>query len=374
MKFSASEPGVVVSAAAHAALLLATLVVFSDAPKFQEAQESVPVEVITNEQFNQIMRGEKTAKETKPLPPRADKVADVTETRPTPVTREAKVDTAAPTPEGKREPDPGRDDKPVPTPPKIAAEPPVPPIPEPVKEPPRPEPPKAQEKAEPKKPEPPKEAEAIEPLKAQKPKDEPKKQAEAPVPPRIPPRPRETPPEPRLDQVAKLLEQKKTDERPAAKLKSGDEQAMKAKTDPTEISRLLSREAAQQRVSTGQTLNRQASLGTATANAPKLSPSLWAALDGLMQEQYKQCWSYLGMSSGHRYIPQIKVEYTKDGALVGAPALLNPPSDPSLTSLAESAVRAVRRCNPLKIPAQYQPYFEQWRARILRFDPEEMQG
>ncbi|MDB5544198.1 MAG: TolA protein [Hyphomicrobiales bacterium] len=375
MKFSVSEPGVVVSAAAHAALLLATLVAFSDAPKFQEAQESVPVEVITNEQFNQIMRGEKTAKETKPLPPRADKVADVTETRPTPVTREAKVDTAAPTQEGKREPEPGRDDKPVPTPPKVAAEPPVPPKPEPVKEPPRPEPPKAQEKAEVKKPEPPKEAEAIEPLKAQKPKDEPKKTVEAPTPPRIPPRPRETPPEPpKLDQVAKLLEQKKADDKPAAKPKSGDEQAMKAKTDPTEISRLLSREQAQQRASTGQAVNRQASLGTATANAPKLSPSLWAALDGLMQEQYKQCWSYLGMSSGHRYIPQIKVEYTKDGALVGQPALLNPPSDPSLTSLAESAVRAVRRCNPLKIPAQYQPYFEQWRARILRFDPEEMQG
>jgi colicin import membrane protein len=105
-----------------------------------------------------------------------------------------------------------------------------------------------------------------------------------------------------------------------------------------------------------------------------MSPSLWAALDGLLQDQYKQCWSYLGMSSGQRYIPQIKVEYAKDGALVGQPSLLNPPSDPSLNTLAESAVRAVRRCNPLKIPAQYQPYFEQWRARILRFDPDEMQG
>jgi colicin import membrane protein len=105
-----------------------------------------------------------------------------------------------------------------------------------------------------------------------------------------------------------------------------------------------------------------------------MSPSLWAALDGLMQEQYKQCWSYLGMGSTGRYIPQIQVEYHKDGSLAIQPVLKNPPSDPSLTSLAESALRAVRRCNPLKIPAQYQPYFEQWRARILRFDPEEMQG
>ena len=357
MKFRPSDPGVVISAVGHAALLAATLVVFSDAPQFKEAEESVPVEVITNEQFNQIMRGEKTAKETTPLPPRADKISEQTETRPTPVVREAKVDTAAPVQEGKREPDPGRDDKLAPAQQKQATPtpPPPPPKPEPVKEQPKPEP---------------KEAEALEKLKQQQ-KPEPKK-VETPVPPRIPPRPKEPEP-PKVDQVAKLLEQSK-DNKPAQKPKTGDEQAMKAKTDPTEIARLLSREQAQQRASTGQQASQTASLGTATANAPKMSPSLWAALDGFLQDQYKQCWSYLGMSSGQRYIPQIKVEYTKDGSLAGQPSLLTPPSDPSLNSLAESAVRAVRRCNPLKIPAQYQPYYEQWRARILRFDPDEMQG
>jgi len=356
VKFKASNPGTVISALGHAALLAATLVVFSDAPQFKEAEESVPVEVITNEQFNQIMRGEKTAKETKPLPPRAEKISEQTETRPTPVIKEAKVDTAAPVQAGKREPDPGQDEKPVPAPQQkqvTPTPPPTPKPPEPVKEPP--------------KPEPPKEAEVLE---KQKPQEQ--KKVETPVPPKIPPRPKEPEP-PKVDQVAKLLEQKK-DDKPAQKAKSGDEQAMKAKTDPTEISRLLSREQAQQRASTGQQLSKTASLGTASANAPKMSPSLWAALDGLLQDQYKQCWSYLGMSSGQRYIPQIKVEYAKDGALVGQPSLLNPPSDPSLNTLAESAVRAVRRCNPLKIPAQYQPYFEQWRARILRFDPDEMQG
>jgi colicin import membrane protein len=359
VKFRPSEPGVVISAVGHAALLAATLVVFSDAPKFKEAEESVPVEVITNEQFNQIMRGEKTAKETKPLPPRADKIAEQTETRPTPVVKEAKVDTAAPVQEGKREPDPGRDEKLAPAQQKqvTPTPPPPPPKPEPVKEQP--------------KPEPPKEAEALDKQK-QPPKPPEPKKAEAPIPPKIPPRPKEPEP-PKPDQVAKLLEQTK-DNKPAQKPKTGDEQAMKAKTDPTEIARLLSREQAQQRASTGQQVNQTASLGTATANAPKMSPSLWAALDGLLQDQYKQCWSYLGMSSGQRYIPQIKVEYTKDGSLVGQPSLLNPPSDPSLNSLAESAVRAVRRCNPLKIPAQYQPYYEQWRARILRFDPDEMQS
>ncbi len=54
--------------------------------------------------------------------------------------------------------------------------------------------------------------------------------------------------------------------------------------------------------------------------------------------------------------------------------LINPPSDPALQSLADSALRAVRRCNPLKIPDQYAPFYDQWRGRVLRFDPEEMAG
>ena len=60
--------------------------------------------------------------------------------------------------------------------------------------------------------------------------------------------------------------------------------------------------------------------------------------------------------------------------LVGAPEPLNKPSDPAMSSLAESAMRAVKKCDPLRIPAQYAPFYNEWKARILRFDPEEMSG
>jgi colicin import membrane protein len=43
-----------------------------------------------------------------------------------------------------------------------------------------------------------------------------------------------------------------------------------------------------------------------------------------------------------------------------------------LTSLSQAALSAVRKCNPLRIPAQFQPYYEQWKVRRIRFDPEEM--
>ena len=105
-----------------------------------------------------------------------------------------------------------------------------------------------------------------------------------------------------------------------------------------------------------------------------MAPSLWGQLDGLMEEQYRQCWSYLGLTTGQKYIPQIKVTYDESGGLTSDPVLVNPPGDPALRSLAESALRAVRRCNPLQIPAQYAPYYDEWKGRVLRFDPEEMAG
>ena len=68
----------------------------------------------------------------------------------------------------------------------------------------------------------------------------------------------------------------------------------------------------------------------------------------------------------------MRVQMQADGSLAAQPKLLNPPSDPNLRSLAESAVRAVNRCDPLPIPERYKPYYNAWRDRKIRFDPKEM--
>lgn len=383
-KFNPREPGVIVSAAAHVALLAATLIAFADTKKFEDAPESIPVEMISDQQFSQIMKGDKTAKQVQPKQ-KADKIAEVTETKPTPPVAEAKRDVPTPPPPLKRLPDPGEDDKPEikpapPTPPQRTAS--LPPTPEP---PPRPEPVKRVAKAEPPKaeappePEEPKEAEVIKPQPVPRPKI-----AEAPTPP-TPPKPLERPKEPappKLDQVAKLLEQKKLEEKiaaanerpkpekPVAKPKSGDE-STEHKFDASMISQLLSKEAPQVRASSARELMHTAALGAPNASAARMSPSMWDSLDGLMREQYKRCWSYIGLNA-QKYVAQIRVRYAQDGSLQAEPALLNPPSDPNLRNLADSAMRAVRRCNPMHIPAAYLPYYEQWKGRVVRFDPEEM--
>jgi colicin import membrane protein len=137
------------------------------------------------------------------------------------------------------------------------------------------------------------------------------------------------------------------------------------------ISQLLSKEAPQARASTARELTRTAALGAPNASAAQMSPSMWDSLDGLMREQYKKCWSYIGLNP-QKYVAQIRVRYAQDGSLQAEPALLNPPSDPNIRNLADSAMRAVRRCNPMHIPAAYMPYYEQWKARVVRFDPEDM--
>jgi colicin import membrane protein len=369
--FSRSEPGFALSAAIHLGLLAAMLVAFSREAKFEDAQEAIPVETISDSQFSQIMKGEKSAPTAKP---RVDRVANVAEPKPTPPTPEAKRDVPAPPPPLKRLPDPGEAEN-KPTPP--APAPPPPPTPTPPQ---RPAPPKPAAKAAP--PQEDKEEEEkddAEPVKPP-PRPKPPEKAEvkpAPTPPKPEPKPEPKPaPEakpapktPKLDEVAKLLAESK--DKAASKPKSGDESAdHRPSPNLAEISKMLSREPPQAMGSAGREVSRTASLGAPNASAAKMSPSLSDALSGLLMEQYKACWSYLPLSNGPKYVPWIRVAYRPDGSLSGEPVLTNPPSDPVSRALADSAMRAVRRCNPLKIPARFQPYYEQWKDWKVGFDPQ----
>ncbi len=369
MQFRRPEPGVVISAAVHAIVLLASLVAFSSTPKFEDAQESIPVEMITENEMNQIMKGERNAKPDNQKP-RADVKSEQAEQTPAPPVKEAKVDIPTPPPPLKRLPDPAETE--TPEPPKLAALPPQRPAPEVKPEPAPPEPPvrPPQAKVEPPKPV---VKEAPEPVKQAEAKPEPEDTRPVPLPPRRPNLPRKVEEKPKPDELARL-EETTRDVKPEPRPRSGEESAEPRKYDPTTISRILSKEPAQARASTGATPSQQAALGSPTANAAKMSPNMSAQLNGLLIEQYKRCWTYIGNAQGREYQPQVTVSYSQSGGLIGRPVLHNPPSDPAMKSLAESAMRAVQRCNPLQIPAQFIPYYNEWKELLLRFDPLEMMG
>ena len=420
-----NDPGFIASGTLHGVALAFLLVNFAHPPKFDDALETVPVEMITASELNQISLGEKTAK---PLPVpqrRVDKVAAVAEPKPEPPLAEAKKDVPLPPSPNKPQDDPGEEDKPVPTPPqRVAALPPPQPVPVPRPEPtppvqqaeptppqrPAPEPPKLVAEKQPTPPEkplvekePPPDAETIEPKPVPRPKVEPKKEVKAepkpepkpvptpvvrppekkppvkeaklelPKPPEPPRKPVEPPkkPEPHFkpDELAKLLEDKK-DQKPAPKPKSGSDakEAPPRAFDPHSISALLDHDAPQRKASTGQKLTQVAALGAPNANAAVLSPSMMAQLADYFTGQYLSCWTYFGLASSANYVPAVRLHLQQDGTLIGQPLLTNPPSDPNQRSLAESAVRAVQKCNPLKIPDRFTPFYDRWRDQIIRFD------
>ena len=150
--------------------------------------------------------------------------------------------------------------------------------------------------------------------------------------------------------------------------------------DPNAIAKLIG----QTRPSTpavAPTLTASTTTGSATPqglphhDAPRMSLSLASALDAWLTESYLNCWTPPpAMPEGDTYVAQIKVVFNPDGSLSGRPVLLNPPTDPAWRAHAESAMRAVKKCDPLKVPAQYAPYFDQWKVETIHFDPRETQG
>ncbi|HEY8031210.1 MAG TPA: cell envelope biogenesis protein TolA [Methylocella sp.] len=351
------KPGFAVSGGVHLGLLALALFSLSRPPQFDDAQESVPVEILSAQQFHQITKGETTAAEVKPSQ-RAETIAALAELNPQSSPSEARKDVSAPPPPLKRQADPGQAERQeTPQPPEHGA---VSPPPRPAREAAKPSPksvPTKQSAVPP--PEPPvseaEETATPEPAQS-KPAAPPKK----------------TVPKFKPDQLAKLLdrEKQKEDQKQAAKPRSGDD--AQQIFDPRGIEKFLNKEAQPSKQASGHDLSQLASLGSPTANTASMPPSLWNALDGLLQEQYKRCWNFAGLGGPQKYVPEIHVQYTQDGSLIGQPVLLNPPSDPNLRALADSAIRAVRRCDPLRIPSQYQAYYDQWKGRIVRFDPEEM--
>jgi colicin import membrane protein len=349
--FSRTEPGLPISTALHAALLAAVLISFTRTPKFDDTLETVSVEIVSTSELNQVSKGEKSAPQAKPSQ-RAEK-AEQAETRPTPPQREAKRDVPAPTPQLKRLAEPNDEDAPVkpekqaPTPPRRVAA-----LERPAPEKPAPTPP-VRAKTTPEPEEQPDEAEVVKPKPPTRPKIE-KVEEKQPTPPE---KPKE---KPRLktDEVAKLLQQREAKAAAATKPRSGDESAPKSKFNATNIANFLSHEPAQQRGSTARQ-TQLASLGTPTGAAPKLSPSMEARIGQYIKDHYQPCWKSGLSLGGETYSPVVRFHLTRDGNLDGSPKLLSHAGNAVEQARSTQAVQAIRRCSPMKIPAEFMPYYEE---------------
>jgi colicin import membrane protein len=376
--FNPSEPGFWVSGVAHAAVLVAAMVGFSSAAEFPDAQEGIPVEVITDNQFSQITKGEKTAKAVTPdQKPRAERVDDKVELR---EAGEEKRDTPAPPkrPEDMKVAEEAAaaeaaaaakatEQAKAEAAAKAAAE------------------AKAQaeakaeaerlavEKAE---------AEAIEKAKAAeqakaeaeaKARAEAKAKADAEAEAK---RVTEAKAKAKAEAEAKAqaeAEAKKVAEAKAkaeAEAKARKEAQLAKKLDMGDLKQFLdNKEKSQSSGATGSEVQKTASLGTATGTSAKLNPSMRDGLIGLLQDQMRQCYTVpISASGGEVTPPVLDIRLSADGSLAAQPSIASSGNSSTDRAVADAALRAVRRCAPYKIPASYAPYFNDWKHLNVGFD------
>ncbi|TXN24575.1 cell envelope integrity protein TolA [Methylobacterium sp. WL9] len=154
-----------------------------------------------------------------------------------------------------------------------------------------------------------------------------------------------------------------------AEAKARKQAEMAEKFNAGDIKELLANKAPSQSTgSTGREVQRTASLGTTTGNAQKLSPSLRDALVGMLQQQIERCYSAPPGAAQGVILPMLDIKLNADGSLTSEPRILRSGQNAVDQSIAQAALRAVRRCAPYKIPSQYAPYYNDWKAINAEFE------
>ena len=391
------EPGLLVSVGLHGLALAAGLATLSSPPAFDMAEEAIAVEVISEAQLAQMTRGERSAREVVPnAKPRAERVAEVAVEKPP---SEEKRDVPAPP---RRPAEMAVDDKPV----EVASPPPPPPParppearaqveakpepkpeirPQPAADPRREQLARLAEEAELKaKAEARAEAEAREErARAEKARVEAAARAKAEADARAK---AEADARARREAEQKLAEARREAEDKARAEKARAEAAAKAKAEAEakarrdaelaakfnagDIAKLLqSKESAQSSGAAAREVNRTASLGTSSGNAARLNPSMRGQLIGLLRDQMERCYSPpVGSSAGATTLPVIDLRLNPDGSLAGEPRVMRAGGSAVDNAVAQAALRAVRRCAPYRVPAQFAPYFHEWQQLNVEFE------
>ncbi|MBR0800186.1 protein TolA [Bradyrhizobium jicamae] len=289
------------SIALHVLVIGWGLVTFSTKAFVMPEEDSVAVDVISDDQLSHVMSGQKDGKKNNPKP----LVEKVAEAKP--------VDDAVGKIDDKKPPV-VTDTAPPPTP-------------------------KVEEKPEEKKPDPPKKVE-------NKPKEEPKPDEKKPDP---------VKPDPIAEAIKK--EEKKPPPKPVQQAaKPPPEQKPKERVfDQSKIAALLDKRDPTRASITGDTLNSTAALGTSKGKAADNSAT-WGAM---FKQQVERCWKkpYGGIEA-QQTEAVFDVKLKRDGTLEGMPVPEGTPSTPYLRVYQESALRAIIECQPYKLPAAF---FEEWK-------------
>ncbi len=155
------------------------------------------------------------------------------------------------------------------------------------------------------------------------------------------------------------------------KVKQVSEFEKKELFDPNKIATLIDK-SKEDIGETNEKINKISQSEDSSVNVSKLTLSEEDAL----KAQIFGCWSIpLGLPYNEKLLVRIKLKLKPDGTLIKSEVLdharMNTPGQGFYKVLAESALRAIQLCQPLKVPTSG---YERWKDLQLNFDPREMLG
>ncbi|MDO9126433.1 cell envelope integrity protein TolA [Parvibaculum sp.] len=217
------------------------------------------------------------------------------------------------------------------------------------------------------KPKPVEEPEPPKPVEKEKPKPEPKPQ---PAP--TPPPPPEEKVEPIPDKAVEKKEPPKPVEKKVEKPKPPQKQPEPKKTfDPNQIAALLDKTPDSSSKPQPQQQSEQ-EFDTPVTDDPAAKLTM-SEIDAF-KVQMQRCWS-VPAGAPEPIVVMIRVYLAQDGSLASPPELMDKTKlvtgGSYYRAAADSALRAIRLCQPFKMPADK---YTSWREIELKFDPREMMG
>ena len=178
-------------------------------------------------------------------------------------------------------------------------------------------------------------------------------------------------PDEKPDKIKEIEEKKQNPEKIDDKIKQVSEFEKKEMFDPNEIAALIDKSKEE--------------LAETTVKSNKVTQSrdknmnmsgLTLSEEDALKAQIFGCWSIpLGLPYNENLLVRIKLKLKPDGSVVKTEILdharMNTPGQGFYKVLAESALRAIKLCQPLRVPTTG---YERWKDLQLNFDAREMLG
>ena len=176
-------------------------------------------------------------------------------------------------------------------------------------------------------------------------------------------------PDENIDKVKKIKEDKQNPEKIDNEVKQVSEFEKDELFDPNNIAALIDKS----KIETAETINKSDKITQDQEKNIERS-GLSLSEEDALKAQIFGCWSIpLGLPYNENLLVRIKLQLNPDGTVSQSEILdharMNKPGQGFYKVLAESALRAVKLCQPLRVPTTG---YERWKELQLNFDAREM--